>query len=136
MGHGWELIFDLLIALTGALVLGLIAERIKVNAVIGYLLAGAILGPGGLKLIQQGDEVGLIAEIGVALLLFTIGLEFSWKRLSRLGVGSLLGGTGAILGATIVVAGISIGFGQSWQAGIVLGAVASLSSTAIVLFVK
>ncbi len=133
MGHGWELIFDLLIALTGALVLGLIAERIKVNAVIGYLLAGAILGPGGLKLIQQGDEVGLIAEIGVALLLFTIGLEFSWKRLSRLGVGSLLGGTGAILGATIVVAGVSIAFGQSWQAGIVLGAVASLSSTAIVL---
>ena len=70
--HGWELVFDLLIALAAALVLGLTFERFKLNAIIGYLMAGAMVGQGGFALVQRPDEVGVIAEIGVALLLFKI----------------------------------------------------------------
>src|SRR5690606_34271387 len=105
MHQGWELILDLLIALSGALLLGLLAERVRINAIIGYLLAGAIIGPGGFALVQKPEVVDVIAEIGVALLLFTIGLEFSFSRLKRMGVRALLGGIGAILATGAIFTG-------------------------------
>ena len=133
MYGGWELILDLLIALSGALLLGLVAERFRVNAIIGYLVAGALIGPGGFGLVQKAEVVDVIAEIGVALLLFTIGLEFSFGRLKRMGIGALLGGIASILATGAILTGAALAFGVAWQAAVVIGAACCLSSTAIVL---
>jgi monovalent cation:H+ antiporter-2, CPA2 family len=131
--HGWGLIYDLLLSLAAALVLGLIFERLKLNAIIGYLLAGAIVGQGGLRLIQKPNEVSVIAEIGVALLLFTIGLEFSWRSLRKMGLKVYVGGGIMVLASTLFLTGVGVAAGLSWQAAVIIGAAGSLSSTAIVM---
>lgn len=131
--HGWGLIYDLLLALMAALLLGLIFERFKLSAIIGYLLAGALVGQGGFSLIQRPDEVGVIAEIGVALLLFTIGLEFSWRSLRRLGAGVLIGGAVMVMACTLFLTAVGVAVQLSWQAAVIIGAAGSLSSTAIVM---
>ncbi|QYK53335.1 MAG: cation:proton antiporter [Fimbriimonadaceae bacterium] len=133
MNTGWGMILDLLIALSAALLLGLIFERLKISSIIGYLLAGAAVGQGGFGLVQENEQVKVIAEIGVALLLFTIGLEFSWRSLKRLGSGILFGGAAMVLACVIVFTGVGAAFGLSLQAAFVLGAAGSLSSTAVVM---
>jgi len=131
--HGWGLIYDLLLSLAAALVLGLLFERLKLNAIIGYLLAGAIVGQGGLGLVQKPDEVTVIAEIGVALLLFTIGLEFSWRALRKMGLKVYVGGGIMVVACTLFLTCVGIVSGLSWQAAVIIGAAGSLSSTAIVM---
>ncbi|MBA4293659.1 hypothetical protein C0431_11910 [bacterium] len=130
---GWGLIYDLLLSLSAALVMGLFFEKLKLSAITGYLLAGALVGAGGLGLLQRPDEVDVIAEIGVALLLFTIGLEFSFRSLIRLGAGVLMGGVTMVLACTAVLTGVGVSFGLDWRAAVIIGAAGSLSSTAIVM---
>lgn len=74
MPDGWGLLLDLLITLTAALLLGLVMEKLRQSAVIGYLLAGVAVGPGMAGWIRDADTIVILAELGVALLLFTIGL--------------------------------------------------------------
>ena len=133
MGEIWTFVLDIVVLLGAAAVFGIIAERMKLGSVIGYLTAGALIGPGVLGFVRTGEVIDVIAEVGVALLLFTIGLEFSWKQLVRFGGRALVGSSIAIV-ATILVSvcvGAALGFG--WQVAFVLGAGASLGSTAIVL---
>jgi Kef-type K+ transport system membrane component KefB len=68
--EGWKILLDLLLMLVGALAAGLVCERIGISSILGYLAAGVALGPSALKLIASSGEIALIAEIGVALLLF------------------------------------------------------------------
>ena len=68
-------------------------EVLRQSAILGYLLAGTLVGPNVLGLVGEAEHVRTIAELGVALLLFTIGLEFSFRRLRRLGRMALMGGT-------------------------------------------
>ncbi|MFM9873307.1 MAG: cation:proton antiporter [Fimbriimonadaceae bacterium] len=131
--QGWGLIYDLLLALSAALLLGLIFERFKLSAIIGYLAAGAIVGKGGLALLQKPDEVTVIAEIGVALLLFTIGLEFSWRSLRKMGGKVFVGGGVMVVVCTLFLTSVGLGAGLAWQAAVIIGAAGSLSSTAIVM---
>ena len=77
----WTALLDVLILLLAAMLLGALCERLKQSAILGYLLAGTLLGPNALDLMPNHKAVAAIAELGVALLLFTIGLEFSWRRL-------------------------------------------------------
>ena len=77
----WRLIMEIALLLGTAFLFGVIAQRLKQSAIVGYLVAGAILGPTMFN--RQG--VISIAELGVALLLFSIGLEFSFSRLKRMG---------------------------------------------------
>lgn len=79
----WDALLDILILLGGALVLGVLCERLKQSPILGYLAAGTLLGPNALQIVSSADEVSALAELGVALLLFTIGLEFSWPRLKN-----------------------------------------------------
>ena len=72
----WHLLLDIVILLVTALMLGVLFERFKQSAILGYLAAGAALGPGALNLVSNRPAVSAMAEVGVALLLFTIGLEF------------------------------------------------------------
>ncbi len=113
--------------------LGAICERLKQNAVVGYLLTGLLLGPAVFNYIQNVEKIRALSEIGVSLLLFTIGLEFSWRRLRELGAVAILGGT---LQVVVTIAGaslVSMAFGLSVTESVVVGAVVAMSSTAVVL---
>ena len=81
----WSMLLDVLILLAMATLLGILSERLGQSALLGYLLSGTLVGPSVLNLVSNREEIISIAELGVALLLFTIGLEFSWKRMRQLG---------------------------------------------------
>jgi len=128
----WDIIFELLVLLSVAMVLGVIAERLKQSAVVGYMLAGVIVGNIS-GLVHDVDKLNTLAQLGVMLLMFTIGLEFNWSRLKRLGLSALVSGTLQI-GITMALAfGLASLFGFSWRAAVALGAALALSSTAVVL---
>jgi len=129
----WSIIVDLAVLLSAALVLGALCERLHQSAIVGYLIAGMLLGPNALQVLGNGAEVELLAELGVALLLFAIGLEFSWRRLRAMGLVSLGGGVAQILGTAAVGAGCAMAFGLPVREAIVIGSMLALSSTACVL---
>ncbi len=131
--HDWALIYELLILLAAALLLGTIAERYRQSAIVGYILAGALVGPNGLAMVRSAAGVDTIAELGIALLLFTIGLEFSFRRLRQLGTIALGGGSLQVIATGGLVALFVAAFGITWRSAIVIGAMAALSSTATVL---
>lgn len=89
----WKLLLDIVLLLGGALLLGGVCARLRQSPIVGYLLAGMLLGgPGSIHLVRGGREVETVAEMGVSLLLFSLGLEFSWGRLAALGRKTLLSG--------------------------------------------
>ncbi len=131
--NSWAVILDIALLLGAALLLGMVFERLRQNAVLGYVLAGILLGPTGTGWISAVEDIRVIAELGVALLLFTIGLEFSWNRLRESGPVALFGGIIQIL-LTAVLAGLgSTVFGLPPVEATIVGAALSLSSTAVVL---
>jgi CPA2 family monovalent cation:H+ antiporter-2 len=129
----WATLSDVLILLLGALVLGGICERLRQSAILGYLLAGTLLGPNALDLISSEAAVDTLAELGVALLLFTIGLEFSWRRLRRMGASALGGGTLQVIVTLVLAGSVALLCGQTKSAAFTIGAIIALSSTATVL---
>jgi CPA2 family monovalent cation:H+ antiporter-2 len=129
----WEVLFQLFALLATALVMGMLAERLGQSAILGYLTAGMILGPQGSGVVSRDSGVPVIAELGVSLLLFAIGLEFSARRLMRLGPVAGLGGSlqvGLTLGAAT---GAGLLFGLDLKNSLCLGSAVALSSTACVL---
>jgi len=129
----WNSLLDVIILLGAALVLGAIFERFRQSAILGYLLAGTLLGPNALHWISNEESVKALAELGVALLLFTIGLEFSWGRLRRMGRTALGGGIAQVIITMVVACGAAYGMGLDIQPALTIGAVIALSSTATVL---
>lgn len=129
----WTALLDILILLLAAMVLGGLCERLRQSAIVGYLLAGTLLGPNALDWMPNHEAVAAIAELGVALLLFTIGLEFSLRRLRSIGALALGGGTLQVLLTTAVSAGICLGLGLEGRSSLAIGAMIALSSTACVL---
>ena len=109
-------------------------HKIRLPAIIGFLVTGTLVGPHGLHLVKSIHEVELLAEIGVVLLLFTIGLEFSLKELFRLKRPVLIGGSLQVF-ATILMTALIFVFGLSRAANraVFIGFLMALSSTAIVL---
>ena len=131
----WELLIELVALLAGALAMGLIAQRLKQDAIVGHLLAGLALGPGILGLVRSLNLVMGLAEIGVSLLLFTIGLEFSLPKLRAMGRIALLGG-GLQIALTILFAQpLGALLGLSPSGSLAMGIAFALSSTAIVLLI-
>lgn len=116
-----------------ALAVAWLMRVIKAPAILGFLLAGVLIGPSGLKLINK-DEIHFFAELGLVLLLFTVGLELSPGPLLRMGR-RLLGATALQIGSTTVLAAVAarLALSLSWPAALIAGAAVSLSSTAIVL---
>ena len=128
-----HLIEDLAILLLVSLPINLLFHKIKLPSVMGYLVAGVLIGPYGGQLIGDIDSVKHLAELGVVLLLFVIGLEFSLTRLLK-DLVSILGVGGLQLILTAGLVGLIFhlyGFGQNQS--IAFGLLAALSSTAIVL---
>jgi monovalent cation:H+ antiporter-2, CPA2 family len=110
-----------------------LSHRVGLPTIIAFLVSGMLLGPHGLGLVQQVEQVEQLAEIGVILLLFTIGLEFSLADLLRMRRVVLLGGTLQVFGVTGIVAAGAAAAGLPASEALFLGMIASLSSTAVVL---
>ncbi|MCK5573152.1 MAG: cation:proton antiporter, partial [Bacteroidetes bacterium] len=110
-----------------------VCHRIKLVPIAGFLIAGVVIGPWGLGLVYEIELVNALAEIGVILLLFTIGIEFSLEKLSRIARAIFLGGTVQVLLTTLVIVGLLSIVGTGLAEGIFTGFLVSLSSTAIVI---
>ena len=125
---------DIVIILVAALLGGLIAQKLKLPLILGYILSGVLVGPytGGVT-ISDIHEIELLAEIGVALLLFALGLEFSFKKLKPVRHIALIGTPIQMLLTMGLGAGIGRWLGWEWTASIWLGALISLSSTMVIL---
>jgi len=132
--HGDGFFFQALVYLAAAVVSVPIAKRLGLGSVLGYLLAGVIIGPFALGLIgEEGQDVMHFAEFGVVMMLFLIGLELQPAMLWRLR-GPILGLGGLQVGASAaVIAAIALALGLPWQAALAVGLTLALSSTAIVL---
>src|SRR3989337_2411299 len=124
---------QLLIVLTATVAIVFLFQKLRLPAIVGLLLAGVIMGPNGLRWIRGVQEVETLAEIGVVLLLFTIGLEFSLGQLLPIRRHVLWAGTLQVLLTTLVVLGVSFSLGYPLGVAIFYGFLVSLSSTAIVL---
>ncbi len=128
-----SLFVSLLGLILGATALVALCHRFGLTSIVGYLAAGLLLGPYALGLLQESSNIELLAEIGVVLLMFTIGLEFSLPRLlasKRLVLG--LGGAQMAVGMLVFAGGFHWA-GLSWSMAIVLGGAFTMSSTAIEL---
>ncbi len=120
------------IAALGVLVTVVLA-RLRLPAVAGLLFAGALAGPAGLGLVTSAAAIEVLAEVGVVLLLFSIGLEFSLSRLRDIFRRVALGGVLQVGLTTLAVFGVGLAFGLPAGRAVFFGFVFALSSTAIVL---
>jgi len=132
--ESWTLLFDIVLLLGGCILAGGIFARLGQSPMIGYLLAGMLLGgPGSLHVIHTEHTIEQISELGVALLLFSLGLEFSFGRLRSLGVRTLAAGALQVILTTLCAGLLAFPLTHSMNESIAIGAMISLSSTACVL---
>ena len=124
---------DLAVIFAGSLLVILAFHRLKLPALPGFIVAGMILGPNALGLVSDPQRVESLAEVGVILLLFTIGIEFSLSRLKEMGRQVLVGGLGQMGFTVLATVAAGIAFLPSWRVALFLGFLIALSSTAIVL---
>jgi CPA2 family monovalent cation:H+ antiporter-2 len=120
------------IAAAGTAVTAILA-RLRLPAVAGLLVAGALLGPHGLRLVSEVKAIEALAEVGVVLLLFSIGLEFSLSRLKHIFRRVALGGAVQVVATAGAAAGVALLLGESVPRAVFYGFVFAMSSTAIVL---
>ena len=131
--HDLSALQDVLILLVLALLNAWLFSLLRQSPIVGYLTTGLLVGPYGLHLIKGVHEVEMVAEVGVVLLLFTIGLEFSFKRIIRLKKLLLSAGSTQVVATSVAVAFGTYLLGEPPVAAVVLGMAMALSSTAIVL---
>ena len=131
--HEIPVLRDLVILVAVAIPVVIIAQRLRVPTVVGFLLTGIAIGPNALGLVAQPDSVAALAEVGVVLLLFAIGLELSLSRIVRMGQWVVRGGGVQVMLTVAVVAGAALALGTPLRLAIFFGALFALSSTAIVL---
>src|SRR5512139_3851506 len=127
------LLDEIVIIAVAAVLVALVVGRLRLPAVAGLLLSGALVGPHGLGLVTDTHAIEVIAEVGVVLLLFTIGLEFSLERLQHIFRRVALGGLLQVGATTAAVAAVGVALGTPRGTAILYGFIVSLSSTAIVL---
>ena len=129
-----QFLFQAFIFLTVAVIFVPVAKKLGLSAVLGYLLAGIVIGPFILGFVgHEGEDIMHFAEFGIVLMLFIIGLELEpellWKlRKSILGLGLM-----QLVFTTVCIAVLARAFGMSWEHSVILGMILSMSSTAIVL---
>ena len=124
---------DLVVVLGVAIPTVAIAHRLRIPAIVGFFLVGAVIGPYGLALIPNAESVTVLADLGVLLLLFTIGLELSLTRVMQLGRVALQGGALQVGGTLVAVAAVATGLGVPINQAVFYGGLVALSSTAVVL---
>ena len=133
MPHSVSLITTMAAGLGLALVLGFTAVRLKLPALVGYLIAGIIIGPSTPGFVADVELAGQLAEIGVMLLMFGVGLHFSIDDLLSVRKIALPGAIVQIGVATTMGALVALAWGWSLAAGIVFGLALSVASTVVLL---
>ncbi|MBT5433708.1 MAG: YbaL family putative K(+) efflux transporter [Alphaproteobacteria bacterium] len=133
MPHETSLIATIVIGLVLAFILGAVANRLKVSALVGYLLAGVLVGPFTPGFVADQELAPQLAEIGVILLMFGVGLHFSLKDLLSVWAIAVPGAIVQISFATLLGVGLSHLMGWSLTAGIVFGLALSVASTVVLL---
>jgi CPA2 family monovalent cation:H+ antiporter-2 len=124
---------DIVVIFALSTLVNFIFNKLKIPTIIGYLLTGIIVGPHLFGVIHAPHEIDLMAEIGVLLLMFTIGLEFSLNHLFRIRKIVFVGGFIQLLFTASVTMVISRFYGLEWKGALFIGFITALSSTAIVL---
>jgi CPA2 family monovalent cation:H+ antiporter-2 len=124
---------DLAVIFAGSLLVILVFYRLKLPALPGFIVAGILLGPNALGLVSDPHDVEGLAEVGVILLLFTIGIEFSLSRLREMGRQILASGIAQMGFTVLATLAAGLAFLRDWRVSLFLGLLIALSSTAIVL---
>jgi CPA2 family monovalent cation:H+ antiporter-2 len=127
------LLKDIVIIFGLSIAVLLVCHRLQVPPIVGYLMTGVLIGPHGLGLIGAAREVEILAEIGVVLLLFTVGLAFSLRGLLQIRRSVLMGGSLQVLLTLTAAFVLARQIGRTFGESIFIGFLLSLSSTAIVL---
>ncbi len=122
---------DFLIIMVVAVTVVLICSRFRIPVVVGFLITGILAGPHGFRLVGSAEEVSRIADIGVVLLLFSIGVEMSLKDMLRMKRVIFIGGPLQVVVTTAIVAPLAYFLGLSSTEAIMVGMMAAMSSTAI-----
>ncbi|MBT0664193.1 cation:proton antiporter [Geobacter pelophilus] len=128
-----DVLFDLEILFGLAILTVLLVRRLALPSIIGFLAAGMIAGPHALGLVKSSHQVEQMAEIGVVLLLFTIGIEFSLKELMRIRQMVFLGGGLQVSLTIVAITAISVAWGYPVNQAVFFGFLVALSSTAIIM---
>ena len=128
-----EFILELGVAIALALFAGAIAVRLRQPPIVGYLIAGVVIGPFTPGFVGDPERISELAEVGVILLLFALGVEFSLRELARVRAIVVPGAIAQILLVTLAAAGVATVLGLDVRAAIVVGGAISISSTLVVL---
>jgi CPA2 family monovalent cation:H+ antiporter-2 len=131
--HSVALIETIAIGLGAAFIGGLVAARLRLPTIVGYLLAGVFIGPFTPGLVADSGTAAELAELGVILLMFGVGIHFSISDLLAVRGIAIPGALGQILVATLLGAGLGVLLGWGLVGGIVLGLAVSVASTVVLL---
>ena len=131
--HNTDLILTVTGGLGAALVLGYLTHRLGLSPIVGYLVAGTLVGPHTPGFVANAELAQQLAEIGVILLMFGVGLQFHVEELLAVRRVALPGAIVQSAAATLVGAAVAHAFGWSWRGGIVLGAALSVASTVVLV---
>lgn len=121
------------IVLLAAALVGYVCSRVGIVPIVGFLAAGVVIGPNALGLVRDLEVVEIVAEVGIVLLLFTIGIEFSLERLGRIRRYVLVGGSTKVALALLLSLAILAPLGVGLRDAVFTGFLVAISSTAIVL---
>jgi CPA2 family monovalent cation:H+ antiporter-2 len=124
---------DIIVVMAAAAVVTLLFSRLRLPTLVGLFVAGALIGPNALRFIESSESVEALAEMGVVFLLFTLGLEFSFRRMTRIARVIVVAGPVQVVLTGAVGTAVGLVFGQSLQEAMVLGMLVALSSTAVVI---
>lgn len=124
---------DFVIIFGVAIAVSFIFNKLRIAPIVGYLISGVLIGPSMLGFVKDAGYIEVLAETGMVLLLFLIGLEFSLTELIRIKHAVFIGGFLQVFLTTIVVLFIALSAGFSIEKGIFIGFLVAMSSTAIVL---
>ena len=133
MEHGSDLIATIALGLSAAFLAGFVARRLRLPSIVGYLVAGVALGPFTPGLVANQAIATELAEIGVILLMFGVGIHFSFRDLLAVRGIAIPGAVGQIAFATVLGIGLAVALGWGVPAGVVLGLAVSVASTVVLL---
>jgi CPA2 family monovalent cation:H+ antiporter-2 len=126
-------VLDIGVAVGLALVGGLVATRLGLPALVGYLLAGVVIGPFTPGFVGDQERIGALAELGIVLLLFTLGVQFSVREIREVGRVALVGASIQVVTTTLIAALAALLLGVAIAPAIVVGAALSISSTLVMV---
>ena len=132
--HGMILVQDLALIMASAAVAAVICQRLKQPVVLGYILVGVLIGPNTppFSFVSNEEEIKSLAELGVVLLMFSVGLHFSFRKLKEVGVTAVVASVVEIGAMFFLGERLGRSFGWSAMDSIFLGAIMSISSTTII----